>query len=162
MLLITLFTAFFSFDWTMRLNIWLFSSFMLKFAPSKLVLMNTQLSSYLFLFLFLFHSQYFYHYDLIHQFLLPIYGHKNKDQSCSLKQCIEFVYLLLWMFWLLSIKLIWLNPKSDLNLIVFESDKLDCIITGIKISSWTYIECLMPLINLALSILCFLIYCFVS
>ena len=34
-----------------------------------------------------------------------------------------------------SIKLIWLNPKSALNLIVFGSDNLDCIIIVIAISS---------------------------
>ena len=66
---------------------------MLKFEASGLVLINAQLS--LFLFLFLLHSQYLYHYDLIHQSVLPIYAHKNKDQSYSLKQCIEFVYFLL-------------------------------------------------------------------
>ena len=60
-----------------------------------------------------------------------------------------------------SIKLIWSNPKLDLNLIVFRSDNLDCIIIGIKISSWTYIKCLLHLINFALSILYFLICCFV-
>ena len=38
-----------------------------------------------------------------------------------------------------NIKLIWLNPKSALNLIVFGSDNLDCIITETKIFSWTEI-----------------------
>ena len=60
-----------------------------------------------------------------------------------------------------SIKLISLNPKSDLNLIVFESDNLDYIIIEIKISSWTYIEGLLPLNSLTPSILYFLICCFV-
>ena len=61
-----------------------------------------------------------------------------------------------------SIKLIWLTPKSDLNLIVFGFDDLVCIIVEIVITSLTYIDCLLPLINLALSILLFLIFCFAS
>ena len=60
-----------------------------------------------------------------------------------------------------SIKLIWLNLKADINLIAFGSDNLDYIITVIAISSATYIERLLPLMNLALSILYFLICGFV-
>ena len=37
------------------------------------------------LFVFVFHSQYFYHYDLIHQLQLQVYIHENKDQSYNLK-----------------------------------------------------------------------------
>ena len=60
-----------------------------------------------------------------------------------------------------SIKLFWLNPKSALNLIVLEFDNLDCIIIAIAICSWTYIECLLPLNNLSLSFLYFLICGFI-
>ena len=60
-----------------------------------------------------------------------------------------------------SIKLIWLNPKSARNLIVFWYDNPDWIIIVIAISSWTYIECLLFLNNLAWSTLCFLICGFV-
>ena len=41
---------------------------------------------------------------------------------------------------LFSVKLILLNPESDLNLIVSGFDNLVCIIIGIAIASWTYID----------------------
>ena len=54
---------------------------------------------------FVFHNQYFYHYDLIHQLLLQVCIYENKDQSCSLKQCIMFAYFLLRMHLLLNLLL---------------------------------------------------------
>ena len=47
----------------------------LKLSLSGLFLINTQESFFLLVLVFLFHSQYFYHYDLIHQRLLLIYTH---------------------------------------------------------------------------------------
>ena len=61
-----------------------------------------------------------------------------------------------------SIKLIWLNPKSALNLIIFRFDNLLYIIIPISISLWMYIECLLPINNLALYILYLLICSFLS
>ena len=47
-----------------------------------------------------------------------------------------------------SIKLIWLNPKSDLNLTVSRFDNVLGIIIEIAIASLAYIDSLLPLINL--------------
>ena len=127
-----------------------------------------------FLFLFVFHLLYFNfcQYDLFRQFLQQMYAQKNTCQFLFLhllrfyavalvflQKIFLIVVLLLFFF---SIKLIWLNPKSDLNLIVSGFDNLICIIIGIEITSQTYIDCLLPLINHALYILYFPICCFVS
>ena len=114
----------------------------------------------------------FCQYDLFRQFLQQIYAQKNTCQFllfhfprfCVValffkqKMLLIGIFLLIFLFFLV---IIWLNPKSDLDLIVL-FDNLVCIIIGITITSLTYIDCLLPLINLALSVLFFLICCFVS
>ena len=128
-----------------------------------------------FLFLFVFHFLYFdfCQYDIFRQFLQQIYAQKNKCQFLFfhfVRFCAVALFFLRKCFnsgittdcSFLSIKLIWLNPKSDLNLIISGFDNLVCIIIEIAITSRTYIDCLLPLINLAVSILYFLICCFVS
>ena len=119
-----------------------------------------------FLFLFVFHFLYFNfcQYDLFHQFLQQMYAQKNTCQFLFLHILRFYAVALVFLqkIFFFSIKLIWLNPKSDLNLIASGFDNLICIIIGIAITSLTYIDCSLPLINHALYILYFPICCFVS
>ena len=68
---------------------------MLKSFSSGLILINTQLSSFSNAFCLSVSSLIFLSDVQIHQFQLKIYIHENKDQPCSLKHYIEFVYFLL-------------------------------------------------------------------
>ena len=107
------------------------------------------------------------------QFLQPIYVQKNTCQFLFfyfLRFCVVALFFLYKMFLIkvlllivfFTIKLIWLDLKSDLNLIVSGFDNLVCIIIEIAITSLTFIDFLLPLINLDLSILYFISCCFVG
>ena len=78
---------------------------MLKSIVSGLILINAQLSSLSNACCLCISNQYFYHYDLIHQLQLQVCIYENKDQSCSLKQCIVFAYSLLQMHLLFNLLL---------------------------------------------------------
>ena len=78
----------------------------LTFSTSRLILINSQKAFLLLSLVFLILGQYFYPYDPLHQLLLQVYSHENKDQFYSLKHFIEFAYLLLQIHTLLILILI--------------------------------------------------------
>ena len=65
----------------------------------------------------------------------------SKALYCSsISSAENYLIVVLLLIVLFSVKLILLNPESDLNLIVSGFDNLVCIIIGIAIASWTYID----------------------
>ena len=132
----------------MQFCILLISTKISKFSASGLILWNLQLRCFSIFVCLSFSLLWFCLYVLFRQFLLLIQNAFNIGITTN---CSFF-----------SIKLICLNFKPDLNLFVSGFDYLVCIIIGTGITSGTYIDFLLPLINLDLSILYLLICCFVS
>ena len=77
-------------DFLMCLCISFMALKVLKFSSSGLILINTLPSSFSIAFCLC--ISYFYYYNLIHQLLLLIYTHENKDHFCSIGRCIELAY----------------------------------------------------------------------